>query len=99
MSTEIQVGSLSDVPLRRFLCEGNHTAHVRYPGTEGETETHTIDFAVSRSSLFQVSQSRADERNGADCNSAVPCTSTVWLHLSPYEPDDLMVSIYPEERK
>jgi hypothetical protein len=92
----IEVGSLGDTGLRRFLCEGNHTAHVRYPGVDGETETHTIDFAVSRPSLFEVSQSRSDDRTEADCRS---CTSTVWMHLSPYGPDDPNVRVFPEERK
>jgi hypothetical protein len=95
----IQVGSLGETGLRRFLCEGNHTAQVRYPGGDGEMETHTLDFAVSRPSLFQVYQARMDEHREADCVSSAPCTSTVWMDLSPYEPDDLKVRVYPPERK
>jgi hypothetical protein len=95
----IQLGAFADAPARRFLCEGNHTVHVRYPGTDGEPEIHTVDFAVSRPSIFHVSQSQADERKDADCNSAVPCTSMVRLILSPYEPDDLKMRIYPPEKQ
>ena len=94
----IQAGSLGDAPLRKFFCEGNHTAYVRYQGFDGERETHKVDFAVSRPSLFHISQARADERRDADCNSAVPCTSTVWFQLSPYEPDDLKVRSFPQEK-
>jgi hypothetical protein len=95
----IQVGSLGKTGLRRFLCEGKHTAHVRYPSVDGEMEMHTIDFAVSRPSLFQVYQARAGERAEADCRSGESCTSTVWMDLSPYEPDDVKVRVYPPERK
>jgi hypothetical protein len=93
-----QVGSFGDAGLRRYLCEGNHTAHVLYPGVDGQMETHTIDFAISRPSLFQVSQSRAGEHREDDCRSG-PCSSTVWMDLSPYEPDDIKVRVYPLEKK
>ena len=84
-------------PLRHFFCEGNHTAHVRYSGLDGQTETQTIDFAVSRPSLFQVSQEEVRRGQPIDCNSADPCTSGVGLQLSPYEPDDPKVRVYPRE--
>jgi hypothetical protein len=94
----VLVGPLSYwKPLRHFFCEGNHTAHVRYSGSDGQTETHTIEFAVSRPSLFQLSQEEVRSAKAMDCNSADPCTSGVGLQLSPYEPDDPNVRVYPRE--
>lgn len=93
----VSLGTISDGgSIRRFLCEGNHTAHISYPGPNGDVETHTLEFAVSRASLFEVTQT--EKQPDGDCNSARPCTSKVWFQLSAYEPDDPKVR-FPEDRR
>lgn len=94
----VLIGHLSDgEALRHFFCEGNHSAHVRYSVSDGKMETHTIDFAVSRPSLFHVWQAGSNESDPIDCRSDDPCTSTVGFRLSPYEPDDPEVRVLPPE--
>lgn len=85
--------------VRYFLCEGNHRARVGYRANGDNTtlETHTADFAVSRPSLFELRQVQIPERDSSDCNSAEPCDQKIQLTLSPYEPDDPKVRVYPEQ--
>jgi hypothetical protein len=42
--------------LRHFFCEGNHRARIRYAGPHDEKLEHVVDFAVSRASLFHITQ-------------------------------------------
>ena len=42
-----ELGALNhDIPVRYFLCEGNHSARVSYGANGGETETRDFDFAL-----------------------------------------------------
>jgi hypothetical protein len=86
--------------LRRFLCEGNHIAQLTVETGLYNTppEVHRVEFAVSRPSLFHAKESAAfNEEPSTSCVSRDPCRRTVDLELSPYEPDDPKVRIFPSE--
>jgi hypothetical protein len=85
--------------LRHFLCEGNHRARLRFYNYHDQIEEHAIDFAVSRPSLFDVTEVLShDGILSFSCVSEVPCSRDLYFKLSAYEPDDLKVRIYPPER-
>jgi hypothetical protein len=52
-----EIGRLyqDSLPLRRFFCEGNHEAIIRFNDKwrNGAPEVHQFVFALSRSSLFR----------------------------------------------
>jgi len=93
----VPIGTLGDAALRYFLCEGNHRAHIRYPGYDDKTVTHTIPFAVSRQSLFLIYQQQGTDTEIAKCDSEEECYEKVYFQFSPYEPDDPKVRVYPRE--
>jgi len=93
----IPIGTLGEQALRYFLCEGNHQAHVLYKDDEGKTVAHTVALAVSRPSLFLISEQMGTESEIAKCDSVRECYETVYFQFSPYEPDDPKVRVYPRE--
>jgi hypothetical protein len=99
----VKVGSLEEVglPLRKYLCEGNHKAILRIPDDirGGDREVHEVEFAVSRPSLFHVTQGYQGPDSTKTCVFGVHCTDRIALELSPYEPDDLRARIYPPEKR
>jgi hypothetical protein len=91
--------SNDEVGLRRFLCEGNHIAQLTVETALYNTplEVHRVEFAVSRPSLFHAKEWDVDKGHSTSCVSTDPCQRTVDLELSPYEPDDPKVRIFPSE--
>lgn len=84
--------------LRRFLCEGNHIAQFTVQTgllQNAAKEVHRVEFAVSRPSLFHAKEWPTDV--STSCVSGDPCQRTIELQLSPYEPDDPKVRIFPSE--
>jgi hypothetical protein len=85
-------------PLRRFVCEGNHTAKIRYTEFEDHTAEHKLDFAVSRPTLFYVTKRwLSGDDKSPSCVSEQPCRWDIAFELSAYEPDDPKARIYPEQ--
>ena len=83
-------------PIRRFLYEGNHRARLIYPRAHNNGETHVVDFAVARPSLFYLTQEPGEDDEGT-CVSKNPCFRKIAFELSAYEPDDPKVRVYPRE--
>ena len=73
-------------PLRRYLCEGNHRLRVRVHASA--EQTYDIPFAVSKPSLFHLSEWGANEKDRNNCVSEEPCHTNMTVELSPYGPDD-----------
>jgi hypothetical protein len=87
----------SDVQLRHFLCEGNHQARLIFGDYRGSLQQHVIDFAVSRPSLFHLTEGDYLAKNETGtCVSGNPCIDRrLQLELSAYDPDDVKVRVYP----
>jgi hypothetical protein len=85
--------------LRRFFCEGNHRARIRYPiYSDQNVQEHAVDFAVSRPSLFHLTEiDLPPNLRSATCVSGSRCGSNVDLELSPYGPDDPRARLFPLE--
>jgi hypothetical protein len=84
--------------LRHYFCEGNHQARIRFPsGPNSEVVEHEIDFAVSRPSLFHITADPIYSQNQVSitCISEARCGENLAFELSPWEPDDLKLRIFP----
>jgi hypothetical protein len=85
----IGVLSTSRHPVRRFLCEDNHVMRIAFSEDQlepkGQKVDHTVEFTVSRPSVFYVT-----ERGPVDfstCVSVPWCPVTLDLELSHEDPD------------
>lgn len=93
----VKIGDLERYDsVRHFLCEGNHKARLRYIDYRGDKFEHAVDFAVSRPSLFHVTASSVyPPEVSATCVSKKSCPENIALELSPWEPDDVKVRLFP----
>ncbi len=81
--------SVSRHPARRFFCEGNHTMRIGFSDDslerKGQKIEHNVEFAVSRPSVFHVTERGADDARG--CVSEPWCPVILDLELSKEDPD------------
>ena len=86
------LGALCDTckPLRRFICEGNHSMRINFSGTEpekrGQKLNHRVDFTVSRPSIYSLTERGPEE--SPSCVEAPWCPVALDLELSQAEPDE-----------
>jgi hypothetical protein len=82
-------------PVRRFFCEGNHLLRIAFADTtlekQGQQMNHTVDFALSRPSVFYVTE-RGTMGSGA-CVSESWCPVMLDLELTHEDPDEKPRSI------
>ena len=94
------VGVLTDeTPVRRFLCEGNHEARIRFRSdiwnkerNEWEISEHSVEFAVSGPSVFHLYQWQRPEFVPSTCVTKEVCFFNAVLQLAGLDERDAMVA-------